>query len=842
MPAKAKKIKGKRGQQLAKAAADKAAKESAKAGGGAAAAGGGGKADKARGADYEETAEDRLLERGIVATFVQNKVRKTDTGTRDINIQGVTVMFQGKILIEESEVVMNYGQRYGFIGRNGAGKSSLMEVLGARALPFPDHISVFHLRHEIEASDQRCLEAVLAVDDIRIKLEKEADEIGDRMGEEGIDEDESNELNDRLTDIYERLDDMGADKAKMRAASILAGLGFTAEMQTMKTREFSGGWRMRVSLARALFLQPEVLLLDEPTNHLDMEAVLWLETYLANWKRILLIVSHSQDFMNVVCTDVIHLHDRKLQYYRGNYDTFVTTRQQKEDEQQKKYAFEQEQIAHMKEYIARFGHGSSKLAKQAQSKEKVLEKMIREGLTPAVKREHKMNFNFPEPERIPPPVLMFQKVKFGYSEDKILYKDMDFGMDLESRITLVGPNGAGKSTLLKLITGELTPLDGNIRPHQRLRTVTYSQHSVDILEMDLTPIEWFRKLWPDTSVEQTRSYLGRYGCTGEQQTTLMGNLSDGQKCYCVFAWLSRQTAHILLLDEPTNHLDMEAIDALAEALKVYKGGLLLVSHDMRLISQVAQEIWIVDKGLTKFQGDIGAFKMELRKDVDKKAAKAAKEAVAAMAAMAEMQANLSPEEKARREAEAEAQRLKEEAGKAKVAAKAAAAVAEFDAMEAKLNAERQAVTDARAAKDAAAKAARDAILQGEADEKAARIAEKMAEEEAAVAAKIAAEEEEKVGGAAAADGPPVGVAISIPVEAPDAPVVGAAINISIDMEDDEGWTAAQQASLEAGLREHPASLGAAARWKAIASGVEGKTTRECVARFKSLASKAASAQ
>ena len=282
----------------------------------------------------------------------------------------------------------------------------------------------------------------------------------------------------------------------------------------------------------------------------------------------------------------------------------------------KKYNWEQDQIKHMKEYIARFGHGSAKLAKQAQSKEKTLAKMVREGLTEKVEQEAVSDFAFPDPEVIPPPMLMFQNVTFGYPDSPVLYRDVDFGLDCDSRVALVGPNGAGKTTLLKLITGDLAPLEGNVRPHTKLRVARFTQHFVDILNLEQSPLEYFRALFDDRSVEQVRSYLGRFGISGDVQTQVMGQLSDGQKSRVVFAHMAQQNAHLLLLDEPTNHLDMESIDALARAINKFQGGMLLVSHDMRLISQVAQEIWLVDnKTVTRYQGEIGDFKMQVRRQL-----------------------------------------------------------------------------------------------------------------------------------------------------------------------------------------------------------------------------------
>lgn len=558
---------------------------------------------------------DRLAEEGIIATCSHN-VRSVHKNFKDINVLNFSITYFGKVLLEECDVALNYGRRYGLIGRNGSGKSTFMNVLGARGVPIPDSIDIYHLKHEIEASDMTALEAVLSVDEERSKLQHEADELSEQMTDESISEEDSEAISERLTDIYERLDELDADTAEMRARSILKGLTFSNEMMQKKTREFSGGWRMRIALARALFIQPTLLLLDEPTNHLDMEAVVWLEDYLSRWKKILLMISHSQEFMNEVCTNIIDLGNKKLTYYTGNYDTYVRTKQELEENQMKRYNWEQDQIKHMKEYIARFGHGSAKLARQAQSKEKTLAKMVRDGLTEKVVHEAMGDFKFPDPERLPPPVLMFQNVSFGYPGRELLYTDVEMGLDLDSRVALVGANGTGKTTLLKLITGDLVPVSGNVRPHSKLRVARFNQHFVDVLDLTMSPLEYFRSLFGNKSVEDVRSYLGRYGVSGEVQTQIMGQLSDGQKSRVVFAYMAQQNAHMLLLDEPTNHLDMESIDALARAINEFKGGMLLVSHDMRLISQVAKEIWLVEnQKISVYDGEISDFKMRVRKQL-----------------------------------------------------------------------------------------------------------------------------------------------------------------------------------------------------------------------------------
>lgn len=299
----------------------------------------------------------------------------------------------------------------------------------------------------------------------------------------------------------------------------------------------------------------------------------------------------------------------------GNYDTYVRTRKELEENQMKKYKWEQEQIANMKEYIARFGHGSAKLARQAQSKEKVLAKMVREGLTEKPETDRVIKFKFENVGKLPPPVLQFTDVAFGYSPDKILYSHVDLGVDLDSRVAVVGPNGAGKSTLLKLMTGDLEPVDGMVKRHNHLRIGQYHQHLTELLPLNTSPLEYmFKEFGTDIGEEKMRAAIGRFGITGANQTMQMRKLSDGLRARVVFAWLAYRTPHMLLLDEPTNHLDMETIDSLAEAINEWDGGLVLVSHDFRLISQVANEIWTVSDGkVSKWDGDILSYKEHLRK-------------------------------------------------------------------------------------------------------------------------------------------------------------------------------------------------------------------------------------
>merc|ERR1719175_179176 len=425
-------------------------------------------------------------------------------------------------------------------------------------------------------------------------------------------------------EVYDRLDDLGADTAQARASHLLSGLQFTAAMQNKKCKDFSGGWRMRVSLARALFIRPHLLLLDEPTNHLDLEACVWLEEELKAYPTILVLISHSQDFLNGVCNNIMHFDQKKLDYYGGNYDIFMRTRMELDENQMKQYQWEQDQIAHMKNYIARFGHGSAKLARQAQSKEKTLAKMVAGGLTEKVASQHSVSFYFYSCGELPPPVIMIENVSFRYSENTpFIYKNLEFGLDLDSRLALVGPNGAGKSTLLKLIYGDLVPTEGMVRRHNHLKLGRYHQHLHELLDMDLSPLDYMMKMFPEFKErDQMRKVIGRYGITGKAQTAPIKQLSDGQKCRVVFAWLSWQVPHMLLLDEPTNHLDMDTIDALADAINNFDGGVVLASHDFRLIDQVAEQIWICEKQtVTKWEGDIVSYKDHLKSKVMKKSNK-----------------------------------------------------------------------------------------------------------------------------------------------------------------------------------------------------------------------------
>ncbi|ORX94057.1 P-loop containing nucleoside triphosphate hydrolase protein [Basidiobolus meristosporus CBS 931.73] len=540
-------------------------------------------------------------------------VLTSQPASRDIKIESFTLSFYGRELVSNATIELNFGRRYGLIGANGSGKSTFLKALGNREVPIPPHVDIYLLSEEAAPSEYSAVEAVIknAEDEVK-RLEKQVEEL--LMDEDAAD-------NPILDDIYERIESLDPVTFETRACTLLNGLGFTQEQMAKKTKDMSGGWRMRVALAKALFIRPTLLLLDEPTNHLDLEACVWLEEYLKTYDRILVVVSHSQDFLNNVCTNVMHLtHQRKLTYYGGNYDTFIKTKAELEANQMKAYYKQQDEIAHIKKFIASAGTYAN-LVRQAKSKQKIIDKMEAAGLIEKVEPPPPFKFNFTDVPKLPPPVLSFDEVSFSYDgkEENCLYRNLELGIDMDSRVALVGPNGAGKSTLLKLMNAEIVPISGRVQRHGHLKIGKYNQHSADQLDMNLSPIDYMRNKFGDElgkDVNFWRSQIGRYGLTGTHQTSPIAHLSDGLKTRLVFAELALLQPHIILLDEPTNHLDMESIDSLADAINQFSGGVVLVSHDFRLISQVAQAIWVCEKGsVTPWNGDIASYKQHLRKNV-----------------------------------------------------------------------------------------------------------------------------------------------------------------------------------------------------------------------------------
>ncbi|KAJ3127797.1 hypothetical protein HK098_005796 [Nowakowskiella sp. JEL0407] len=530
--------------------------------------------------------------------------------SRDIKIEAFSLMYFSQILINETTIEFNFGRRYGLIGANGSGKSTFLQALHARDVPIPNHIDIYLLREEYKPTELSALDAVIEDAQRELKrLEQQMEEIMSEDPESPV-----------LEDLYERIDALDASSFEARAGEILYGLGFTKEQMAKKTKDLSGGWRMRVALARALFVKPTLLLLDQPTNHLDLGACVWLEEYLKRYDRILVIISHSQDFLNNVCTNIIDLTPKKqLMYYTGNFDTYVKTKEEMEVNQMKAYDKQQAEIKHMQDFIRSCGTYAN-LVRQAKSRQKILDKMEADGLIEKVEKAVDFKFFFDSAGKLPPPVLSFTEVSFSYSgtNKDLLYKDLELGVDTESRVALVGPNGAGKSTLLKLMLGILNPNSGSITRHSSLKLCRYSQHAADQLDLSISAVEYLRSKFSELSqdVQYWRQQIGKFGLKGNSQLCPIGQLSDGQKSRIVFCELSLSKPNIILFDEPTNALDIETIDSLADAINDFEGGVVLVSHDFRLISQVAEQIWVCDeKKVSLWDGSISDYKEKLRKEV-----------------------------------------------------------------------------------------------------------------------------------------------------------------------------------------------------------------------------------
>ncbi|KAH0505860.1 ATP-binding cassette sub-family F member 1 [Microtus ochrogaster] len=567
--------------------------------------------------DYE-----RQMESLKAANAVENdfSVSQAEVSSRqamlenasDIKLEKFSISAHGKELFVNADLYIVAGRRYGLVGPNGKGKTTLLKHIANRALSIPPNIDVLlceqgeagsggkgrggGLQGQLEQGDDTAAE----------RLEKVEELPWGGRASLGV-----------LEKVYEELRATGAASAEAKARRILAGLGFDPEMQNRPTQKFSGGWRMRVSLARALFMEPTLLMLDEPTNHLDLNAVIWLNNYLQGWRKTLLIVSHDQGFLDDVCTDIIHLDAQRLHYYRGNYMTFKKMYQQKQKELLKQYEKQEKKLKELK------AGGKSTKQAEKQTKEVLTRKQQKcrrknqdeESQEPPelLKRpkEYTVRFTFPDPPPLSPPVLGLHGVTFGYEGQKPLFKNLDFGIDMDSRICIVGPNGVGKSTLLLLLTGKLTPTNGEMRKNHRLKIGFFNQQYAEQLHMEETPTEYLQRSF-NLPYQDARKCLGRFGLESHAHTIQICKLSGGQKARVVFAELACREPDVLILDEPTNNLDIESIDALGEAINEYKGAVIVVSHDARLITETNCQLWVVEEqSISQIDGDFDDYKREV---------------------------------------------------------------------------------------------------------------------------------------------------------------------------------------------------------------------------------------
>ncbi|MBV1863426.1 MAG: ATP-binding cassette domain-containing protein [Rhodobacteraceae bacterium] len=527
-----------------------------------------------------------------------------------LRLTDISFSIEGRPLFEEASATIPTGHKVGFVGRNGTGKTTLFHLInGVLALDggtveTPKRARIGGVAQEAPASSDSLLDTVLAADVERAELLARA---------------ETEQDPNQIAEIYTRLGDIDAYSAEARAASILHGLGFDGEAQLQPCSDFSGGWRMRVALAAVLFSEPDILLLDEPTNYLDLEGTLWLEGYLAKYPHTVLVISHDRALLNRSVNAILHLNERKLTLYQGNYDTFDATRRAKLAEQASMARKQQAARDHMMSYVDRFRAQASK-AKQAQSRLKMLERM--EPISAAI--ENRVSaFNFPSPEQLSPPIIKLEDVAVGYDGTPVL-KGLDLRIDQDDRIALLGANGQGKSTLSKLLAGRLKPLNGKIVNSSKLRIGYFAQHQVDELHLDETPLQHLARALPGQTPGKLRARLAGGGLGAEQVETVVGRLSGGQKARLSMLLATLDAPHLVILDEPTNHLDIESRDALVQALTAYEGAVILVSHDPFLVNAVADRLWLVKNGgVTPYLDDLDAYAKMLLSERGAGGAKAA---------------------------------------------------------------------------------------------------------------------------------------------------------------------------------------------------------------------------
>ncbi|SFR40821.1 ATP-binding cassette, subfamily F, member 3 [Yoonia tamlensis] len=499
-----------------------------------------------------------------------------------LKISDITYSVEGRTLVEHATVTIPTGHKVGLVGRNGSGKTTLFRVirgemvLDTGTVTIPRGWKIGGVSQEVPGNEVSLIDTVLRADTEREALLAEAETATDP---------------DRIAEVQTRLADIDAWSAEARAATILKGLGFTHEEQQQPCSAFSGGWRMRVALAAVLFSEPDLLLLDEPTNYLDLEGALWLEAYLVKYPHTVLIVSHDRELLNRSVGGILHLEDKGLIYYTGTYDMFAKQRAANRAVQAAAAKKQDAQRQHLQAFVDRFKAKASK-AKQAQSRVKALEKMetIR-----APEDAARTVFTFPEPEELSPPIIATEGASVGYGETVIL-RDLNLRIDQDDRIALLGRNGEGKSTLSKMLSGRLDVMNGKMVTSNKLRIGFFAQHQVDELRVEETPLDHLFRERAHEGQAKLRARLAGFGLGADQADTEVGRLSGGQKARLSLLLATLPAPHLLILDEPTNHLDIESREALVEALTAYSGAVILVSHDMHLLSMVADRLWLVKDG------------------------------------------------------------------------------------------------------------------------------------------------------------------------------------------------------------------------------------------------------
>ena len=531
---------------------------------------------------------------------VQVSHNKEGTYSKNIKVDSFLLEIGGKVLLEDAQLNLSTGHRYGLIGKNGIGKTTLLYAIARKEIDgMNEDPQILMIEQEIHGNDKTALDIVLETDGERKQLLDEeklllADENGDA---------------DRLDKIYERLDEIDAGKAESKALELLYGLGFNEKYIKLPSRLLSGGWRMRVALAKVLFCDPDILLLDEPTNHLDLDAVLWLEDYLNKFENTVFVVSHAREFLNTVCTDIIDLNNQKLTYFRGNYNDYEKQKDATALRQQKEFEAQQRQISHVESFIERFRFNAKK-ASLVQSRIKHLERIKR--VEAVLQEDPNYHFEFSPPDQVRPPIIRVDDGIFGYSPEDIILKDLNFSVDMDTKIALLGANGVGKTTFLKILTNQLKLQEGQVYNNRKAKVAMFSQHHVEKLDLARSPVDQFTILYPEISNEKIRKHLAKFGIFGNTALRPCYLLSGGQKSRVSLSLAAWGNPHVIIFDEPTNHLDMQAVDALVIALNEFKGGVIVVSHDQYFVSCVCNEIWYIkNQQLKKFNGDFENYRNAL---------------------------------------------------------------------------------------------------------------------------------------------------------------------------------------------------------------------------------------
>ncbi|MBP5429966.1 MAG: ABC-F family ATP-binding cassette domain-containing protein [Elusimicrobiaceae bacterium] len=522
-----------------------------------------------------------------------------------IDIKTLSFHFGLRTLFEDTSVLIHDGQKVGLVGPNGCGKSTLFKLIEGKFSPDGGKIDISRgtqiasVAQDIADPSVCLLDYVLAANKELTRLEKELENpqiTGERMAE-----------------IFDRLEFLGAHSAQARASAILSGLGFVNEDFKRPLQEFSGGWQVRANVAACLYAPSNCLLLDEPTNHLDLETAMWLENYLVRVDKTVFIISHDRHILNRLCDHIIHVEDGQLKLYNGNYDTYERTRAAAIEGAKLAAAKHERVVAHLQSFVDRFRYKATK-AKQAQSRLKMIEKL---GAAPQIPKDPEAHFEFPSPEKLNNSLLTIENGVAGYN-DKPVLQNLDLRIEPDDRIALLGANGNGKSTLAKILSHRLLLMSGKMTTAKKMKIAYFSQHQTEELDVEKTPYEMLSAQMPLSTETQIRAQLGAFGLNKAKSDTLIGSLSGGEKSRLLLALITKDAPHLLILDEPTNHLDLVSRAALIEALNNYEGAVVLITHDLHVIELTCDTLWIVRRGTCQtFAGDLEDYKAQLLKNNDR---------------------------------------------------------------------------------------------------------------------------------------------------------------------------------------------------------------------------------